>query len=577
MRRRVFLSILLSVGGFAAVAQAAVVAEYAVVGAGNHELSRAEQRCMDEGYKVTFANCSKMTAPTDRCPHHPLYYKSCSQEQWCRNNNYTFAAEDCELPAFPQRKCDNQHALYRACHEDIAKACTAAGYSSKENCQLSEKKCPYSDDWGECCGSCAGFDYLLNAVPEGYVAVGDICTTCTGEVKTKITPAACEGFMACEYGPLSDITPSCLQGKTRLFSACKTSADICQEKGYNSNSCAETENASDCPENQAFKRCTINCLKWARHNQPQADIIDVDTVDPMLDLSKVEMHSLVGMTEAECQDTSIPLITLHINSNSMALYEHVFDRKIDNMNFNVVFEEAIPLSANGSFHNVKINVSGNLPDCPLKAQSAETSGVVSFNGIPTLCIANLNVNDNSKFISSGSVRGNVKLGKNASLALRKDLIGSLNAGMYSEIYIKGSLICKDDNNTSEESESIVFGCNSKAKIEGGVVADTSVVVLKQDASVDTPNVRLISVSDNPQLYNSLASIRLHMSARLYASYGESIYPLVENQEVGCSEKYFTYLGSASETAKQALVLEPSNRLEGQWQCRSLLRRQQQCD
>ena len=92
---------LVSFFGVALNAHAAVVPEYAANTYQNHELTRAEQKCLDEGYKITYANCSNQTAPADRCPHHDAYYRSCSQEQWCRNNNYTFLETDCKAPFYP--------------------------------------------------------------------------------------------------------------------------------------------------------------------------------------------------------------------------------------------------------------------------------------------------------------------------------------------------------------------------------------------------------------------------------------------------------------------------------------------
>ena len=110
-------------------AQASMLAEYAHNSYTEHELSRSEKKCIDEGYKITYANCTNQTAPADRCPYHDAYYRSCSQEQWCRNNNYTFLEKDCELPTFPTKMCDNKYPMYRVCKEDIAKSCEDAGYT----------------------------------------------------------------------------------------------------------------------------------------------------------------------------------------------------------------------------------------------------------------------------------------------------------------------------------------------------------------------------------------------------------------------------------------------------------------
>ena len=56
-------------------AKAAVLPDYATNTYQNHDLTRAEQKCIDEGYKITYANCPKQTAPDEKCPHHDNYYK----------------------------------------------------------------------------------------------------------------------------------------------------------------------------------------------------------------------------------------------------------------------------------------------------------------------------------------------------------------------------------------------------------------------------------------------------------------------------------------------------------------------
>ena len=562
--------------GFVTVARAAVVPEYATNNYQNHELTRAEQKCLDEGYKITYANCSNQTAPADRCPHHDAYYRSCSQEQWCRNNNYSFLATDCKAPFYPFKMCANKFPLYRICQENIEKACTEAGFKHKDKCQLTDKKCPFSPDYGICCDNCPGFAHAVDAVPEGYIADGETCTTCDGIVKTNVIPAPCDGFIKCKFGPMSPHTPSCLQGETRLFSACKTSAEVCRDKGFDSTSCTETDDSADCPENTNFKRCTVNCLKKARADYPAADIFNGSLTDPTVDLTKTEIRSLVDMNVPSCPNQTRPEVTLHINRQNMEMYGNLFDRSIENVNFNLIFDEPLNLSANGNFKNVKITASGNLPECPLTAQNINISGIVSFNGISTLC-SNFKIAQNAKMLSSGSVKGNIEMERDAALGLKGSLYGALRAKSYTEILIKGTLEFKDELNSEEDSESIVFGCNSKVKIEGGIIADTSSIYLKQWTSLDTPSIKLISVSDNPALPNSLASVHMYKYVKLFNAYGETVFPMAENNETGCDDKYYIHLGSAADAAKQSLTIEPSNTIEDQWKCRSLSYKQQQCD
>lgn len=565
----------LSVSGITAV-QAAVVPEYATNIYQNHELSRAEQKCLDEGYKITYANCSNQTAPAERCPHHDAYYRSCSQEQWCRNNNYSFLATDCKAPFYPFKMCANKYPLFRVCQENIDKACTEAGFVNKSKCQLTDKRCPYSTEYGVCCDSCPNFAYALDAVPQGYVAAGETCTTCEGIVKTNVIPDPCDGFQNCQFGPMTSQTPSCLQGSTMLYSACKTSAEVCREKGYVATSCSVTDDSADCPENNNFKLCTVNCFKRASVDYPAADVIAANITDPIIDLTKTQMRSLVGMPQPSCQNQIRPEVTLHINQKNMDMYANLFDREIENINFNLIFDEPLPLYANGKLKNVKITASGELPECPLQASDISISGVVSFNNIPTLC-SNFKIAQGAKLLSTGGINGNIDMERDASLGLKGDLNGAIKAKSYTEIFIKGALRIKDNHNSSEDSESVVFGCNSKVKIESGIVAETASVYLKQWTSLDTPSIKLVSTSDNPKLPSTLASVHMYKYVKLFNAYGDTVYPLAENTQSGCDDRYYIHLGSAADTTKQSLTIEPSNTLENKWQCRSLNYKQQQCD
>ena len=66
---------------------------------------------------------------------------------------------------------------------------------------------------------------------------------------------------------------------------------------------------------------------------------------------------------------------------------------------------------------------------------------------------------------------------------------------YTEILIKGIIKYNDPANNSIDDESIVFGCNSRSKIIGGIIADTSNVVIKQRAVLDVPYIKMISTSE----------------------------------------------------------------------------------
>ena len=566
---------------YAAAANAAVVPEYADNNYQNHELSRAEQRCLDEGYKITYANCSNQTAPADRCPHHKSYYRSCSQEQWCRNNNYRFLDKDCKRPLYPDKMCPNNFPLYRSCQENIGKACEAEGFKSKDSCQLSDKRCPYSNDYGLCCGNCEEFSHLLTKIPAGYIADGETCTTCQGIVKTNVKPAPCEGFKDCPYGPMSAQTPSCLQGEKILYSACKTADTVCHEKGFTVNACSATEDFSECPENPALKKCTVNCFKYARAQFPEADIIAEDTSDPRVLVANKTIRSLIGINLPECRISRRPLVKLTINQANAELYQNLFDRRVENLNFELNFEEPLTLSLNGDLNNVKIKVSGNLPECPFRGESAKISGVVSFEGIPELC-GNFQVAPEAKLLTSGTIKGNIDLAHDSALGVKGDLLGYLRTGKYTEVFIKGRLEYSDPANSEADSQSIVFGCNSKNKIAGGIVADTSTVYLKQWAKLDTSGIKMISTTDNSALPNLLSGIHLYKYANVFTSYGSGdsavIYPLQENDgNNDCDDRYYTHIGSTLDHNLQSALLEPSNLLEDKWTCRRLGYKELECD
>ena len=558
------------------IVHASVVPEYASNTYRNHELSRAEQKCIDEGYKITYANCSNQTAPAERCPHHDSYYRSCSQEQWCRNNNFSFLEKDCEIPLYPHKMCDNKFPLYRICIENIGKACEEKGFVHQDKCQLNDKKCPYSPEYGKCCDDCPKFSHSVNAVPEGYVAFGETCTTCSGEVKTNIKPAECEGFQNCQYGPMSSQTPSCLQGKKILYSLCKTDAMVCQEKGFNVSSCSDIEDTYDCPENTSFKHCKINCLKLAKANKPDADVFGADQENPLLDETKTELSSVVGMIDENCLNLSRPTLTFRINSQNIEQYAGLLDRHITNVNINLLFEEPLTLSANGKYHNVKITAQGKFADCPIKGLKTEIIGNVSFNNFPNIC-SNFIIHPNAKLLTTGNITGNVEVGKDADFGIKGDLNGALKTKSFAEIFIKGQLNYTDELNNSLDNESISLGCNSKIKIGGGINVKTSNIVIKQWSKLDTPYIKITSTSDNTNLPNTLSSIHLHKYAKLFSTYEQTVFPLVENDDAQCDDKYYQHLGSATDTSLQEFSLEPSNRGEDKWQCRNLNFKQLECD
>lgn len=557
---------------YAGQAQAAMVPDYANNEYQNHELSRSEKKCLDEGYKITYANCSNKTAPSDPCPSHEAYYRSCSQEQWCRNNNYAKLKTDCKKPSYPVKACDNGFPLFRGCKEDIKKACEEDGYKSKSECQLSDTLCPYSPEYGKCCGNCEDYPYAMDEIPEGYIQDGSFCKTCSGRLMVKIKESSCEGFLICQYGPADGNPQSCLSGKTLKYDSCLSAEDICQKNGYSQQDCSKTEDAITCPENESYKKCSINCLKLAQQSFPDADIIEADVTDPFLTLSKNELRSIADVDNPLCKTTEKPLVKLNINEETQELYQGIFNRNVYGLNFEINFQSPLTLFFNGSLNNVRISFSGNAPDCVMSGENGQITGKIVINDALKLCTT-LAIKDNSSFTSTGSVLGNVVVGHNATLGLKGDLTGSFRSGINSTTFIKGKLEYKDMMNDSEDSESIVFGCNSKNKVMGGIIADTSSLILKDGAKLDTASVTLISESNVLSAINYLGSIHLQENSHIFTSYGNqedtSIFEIANNNiSEKCTDKYITHIGSSVDKATQLLILEPSNRFPELWKCRN---------
>ena len=560
-----------------APAIASVIPEYATNVYTKKSPSRSEKKCMDEGFSITYENCPKMTAPIEPCPYHQNYYKSCSQEQWCKNNNYVYKKEDCQLPTYPVKKCDNKIEMYRVCQLDIKKACESHGFSHRTSCKITPEKCPYSEDYGKCCTSCEGFSHDINNIPDGYIADGPTCINCDDVTMTNIIENPCEGFEYCQYGPATNTTPSCQKGTKMLYNSCKSADYYCMEKGYTKPSCTSTEDFEVCPEFENLVKCRTNCYKLAVEMNPEADVIDVNVTDPKLNIGKKILKSIYGNISDTCSSTVRPEITLNLNDENMEMYSDILNREISDVTLILNYSQPIELPINGEFNNVRIKITGDTAECALKGQNIKVKGTLNIIGANNIC-ANIIVEEGGKFITSGNIKGNIHLGKSASLGVKGNVFGSINASSYSEILIKGILKYKDLANNSIDNESISFGCGSKVKVSGGIIAETANVVIKQRAFVDTAYIKTISTSDNIDLPNTLSSIHVQKSAKIYSIYDSSEYLLAENNDsVNCDDKYYIHIGSSIDTSKQTISLEPSELLSEKWQCRTLDRKQLECN
>ncbi|MBR4106386.1 MAG: hypothetical protein IKK52_03700 [Alphaproteobacteria bacterium] len=557
-------------------AGASVIPEYAANSYNEHPLSRAEKKCIDEGYSVTYASCNEQTAPADRCPHHDDYYRSCSQEQWCRNNNYTFLPEDCKLPTYPVKKCSNDFEIYRICQKDEQKACKDKGYSSASECALSDERCEFDDNYGKCCDSCPDFPYVLKDIPEGYVSTGETCKTCEGVIKTKVKEAACEDFVDCPYGPASKQTAYCLQGAKVLYNDCKTAETLCKEKGFLKNSCDTSEDAEACPEFAELNKCRINCYKLALKVFPNSDIVNSNVINPDLSDEKTELRSLYGNVSDECVGTNIPTVMLNINKDNVHVYNKLFNRDIKNINFLLNFEEALTLEANGKLENVRIKVEGTPSKCVLQGQNISITGKVSLQGEGDIC-ADLNIADMSKFTTSQNIVGNVTMGSNAQLGVKGDVNGFIQTSAYSEVLVKGKVSYKNKQNNSADAQGIIFGCNTRAKISGGIKVDTANILIRQYALIDTPSIDMVSTGTSD---SGAASIHMYKYAKITSILGDSEYMLNDNVSdvVGdCDDKFIIHKASSIDNNGSIMSLNTADSLDGKWQCRALGKLQMRCN
>ena len=556
---------------------ASVIPEYATNTYAKKSPSRSEKKCIDEGYTITYETCPEMMAPKEQCPHHHDYYRLCSPEQWCINNNYTYKKENCTIPSYPTKKCNNKAEMYRSCYVNIEKACKDKGYTFKTECKITNERCPYSNDYGKCCTPCEGFSHDIKKIPSGYIANGPTCMNCEDIIKTNIIENPCEGFLSCQYGPTSETTTFCQQGEKFLYQECKSVEAYCRDKGYTQTSCSSTENEETCPEYENLMKCNLNCHKLAEELFPDADIINKDITDPILDITKNTLKSTFGKISDACTSNFRPTITLNLNDENMKLYSNILNRDISNINLVLNYEIPIELIANGKFTDVKIKITGTPGKCAIKGEKTTVSGTLNISGADNVC-TNINIEEGGKFITTGNVNGNIDMEKNTTLGIKGNLFGYLKTKSYSEIIIKGILKYKDSVNHSINNESIVFGCSSKAKISGGIIAETANVVLKQRALIDTAYIKMVSTSDNPDLINTLSQIHIHKNAKIYSVYDNSEFLLAENNnEINCDDKYTMHLGSSIDKEKQSKSLEPAELLADQWTCRVIERKYLDCN
>ena len=88
---------------------------------------------------------------------------------------------------------------------------------------------------------------------------------------------------------------------------------------------------------------------------------------------------------------------------------------------------------------------------------------------------------------------------------------------------------------------------------------------------------MVSESNNPDMAGMLSSIHMHNFSKILTTYDTTEYPLAENSETACDDKYIIHLGSSVNDSEKSFTIEPSNLAEDKWQCRTLSRQQLDCN
>ena len=132
--------------------------------------------CLEEGYTVT--DCPNGYKGNKECLYADGYFAEC--------------IEDC--PSY-----------YKQCEEPyhgVGQECGDGYYAS---CQ---------------CDYCEGYSYKKEDIPDGYVADGEPCVSCNGEMyKIKVNP--CEGYQDCGSMGGKVGATTCLSGTNMMYSECK--------------------------------------------------------------------------------------------------------------------------------------------------------------------------------------------------------------------------------------------------------------------------------------------------------------------------------------------------------------------
>lgn len=232
--------------------------------------------CMDkvsqtEGGNISSTSCKNLGFSyyaSGRCPDYHAqedcpydnHYLKCNAAQWCKENGYDTKAEDCTIPQYPTEKCPNSQEVYKTCQDDYEKACHTENSSYVSTCSTGwkldpDKLCRYSEGYGLCCNTCAGYDYTASTIPSGYLK-GESCTACGNTVKYQKTVNPCEGYLsscACGCDPAAG---TCQSGSETKCKACKSCCSV--DYIYTSANCPSPHQLGGEACDGKYKKCELD-------------------------------------------------------------------------------------------------------------------------------------------------------------------------------------------------------------------------------------------------------------------------------------------------------------------------------
>ena len=172
--------------------------------------------------------------------------------------------EDCIKEGYTVTNCPDGYEGDKAC-------LYADGYyaACKVACPSGYKKCedPYHGVGQECgdgyyescqCDYCDGYSYKKEDIPDGYVADGEPCVSCNGEMyKIKVNP--CEGYQDCGSMGGKVGATTCLSGTNMMYSECKPCPSLGE---YDTCPPCSVCNYEECSNKYYVTGCATGCADY---------------------------------------------------------------------------------------------------------------------------------------------------------------------------------------------------------------------------------------------------------------------------------------------------------------------------